>query len=286
MTELRSAVDDAARRLAAAGVPSPRHDAEQLAAHLLGVPRVRLLQHDTIDEAGYEQLVARRQRREPLQHILGWAPFRHLELAVGPGVVVPRPETEGVAGWAIDRAREVSAGGRSPLVVDLCTGSGAIALAVATEVPGSVVHAVELSASALGWARRNLAGSPVRLHEGDAAVALPELDGTVDGVVSHPPYVPADGQVRDPEVLEHDPAEALWGGGPDGLDVLRDVVSAAGRLLREGGWLVVEHADVQGRAVPAVVATAGGWTDVVDHPDLAGRDRFCTARRTREVSTP
>lgn len=286
MTELRAAITDAVRRLAAAGVPSPRHDAEQLAAHVLGVARVGLLQHDEIDGEAYERLVARRARREPLQHILGWAAFRHVELLVGRGVFVPRPETEVVAGWAIDRAREVVAAGRRPLVVDLCTGSGAIALAVADEVPEAVVHAVELAPAALAWAGRNLADSSVVLHEGDAEVALPELDGTVDVVVSNPPYIPDDGLVRDPEVLEHDPGEALWGGGPDGLDLMRGVVGAAGRLLRDRGWLVVEHADVQGASVPALVAAGGGWADVMDHQDLAGRDRFCTARRTAQVENP
>lgn len=285
MTGLRAAIAEAGRRLAAAGVPSPRHDAEQLAAHVLGVSRVGLLQHDEIDAEAYQRLVARRARREPLQHILGWAAFRHVELAVGPGVFVPRPETEVVAGFAIDRAREVASTGRRPLVVDLCTGSGAIALSVASEVPEAVVHAVELAPAALVWAGRNLAGSSVVLHEGDAVVALPELDGTVDVVVSNPPYIPDDGLVRDPEVLEHDPAEALWGGGPDGLDLMRGVAAAAGRLLRGGGWLVVEHADVQGESVPALVAAGGGWADVVDHHDLAGRDRFCTARRTGQVTT-
>lgn len=285
MTGLRAAIAEADRRLAAAGVPSPRHDAEQLAAHVLGVPRAGLLQHDEIDAESYQRLVARRVRREPLQHILGWAAFRHVELAVGPGVFVPRPETEVVAGWAIDRAREVASAGRRPLVVDLCTGSGAIALAVASEVPQAVVHAVELAPAALVWAGRNLAGSSVVLHEDDAVVALPELDGTVDVVVSNPPYIPDDGLVRDPEVLEHDPAEALWGGGSDGLDLMRGVVAAAGRLLRDGGWLVVEHADVQGGSVPALVAAAAGWADVMDHHDLAGRDRFCTARRTGQVKT-
>ena len=206
---------------------------------------------------------------------------------MGPGVFVPRPETEVVAGWAIDRAREVASAGRRPLVVDLCTGSGAIALAVASEVPEAVVHAVELDAGGAGLGRAGTwpARGPVVLHEGDAAVALPELDGTVDVVVSNPPYIPDDGLVRDPEVLEHDPAEALWGGGPDGLDLMRGVVAAAGRLLRAGGWLVVEHADVQGESVPALVAAAAGWADVVDHHDLAGRDRFCTARRTGQVKT-
>jgi len=201
-------------------------------------------------------------------------------------VFVPRPETEVVVGWAVDRARELVAAGRAPVVVDLCTGSGAIALAVADEVPTARVHAVELDPGALVWARRNLAGTAVELHEGDAATALPGLDGTVDLVVSNPPYIPPDGVIRDPEVAQHDPALALWGHGQDGLDVLRAVALTAGRLLRPGGWFVVEHADVQGEAVPAALREQGGWDQVADHRDLAGRDRFTTARRLPPAADP
>jgi release factor glutamine methyltransferase len=294
-------VGDAAADLAAAGVGSPRFDAEELAGWAFGVPRSQLRTLRELDAAGlgrFKAAVARRRGREPLQHITGVAAFRYVELAVGPGVFVPRPETEVVAGWAIDRAREVAADhGRPPLVVDLCTGSGAIALSVASEVPGSVVHAVELSDEALAWAARNLAGSGVALHGADARRALPELVGLVDVVVSNPPYIPADGQVRDPEVLEHDPGLALWGLGPDGLAVLGGVTARALELLRPGGWLVVEHADVQREAVVALLAaqraastksaesaeSAAGdqarWVDVTDHQDLAGRDRFATARK-------
>jgi release factor glutamine methyltransferase len=164
--------------------------------------------------------------------------------------------------------------------VDLCTGSGAIALAVADEVPTAVVHAVELAEPALLWARRNTASSRVVLHAGDARTALPELDAAVDVVVSNPPYIPADGQVRDPEVLEHDPPIALWGLGPDGLEVLRGVARRALELLRPGGWFVVEHADVQGAAVLDLLRQQGGWSRVSDHRDLTGRDRFATARKS------
>lgn len=281
MTDLCDALAQAAARLAAAGVPSPRHDAEALAAHLLGVPRGHLVAVREVDATALDALVGRRAAREPLQHIVGTAAFRHVEVAVGPGVFVPRPETEVVAGWAIDRAREVAASGRVPLVVDLCTGSGAIALAVADEVPTARVHAVELSEAAARWAAGNLAGvgERVTLHRADVADALPELDGRVDVVVANPPYVPPGATIRDPEVRAHDPGLALWGSGPDGLDVVRAVVRTAARLLRPGGWLVVEHADVQGESVPALVADHPGWAEVADHRDLAGRDRFCTARR-------
>jgi release factor glutamine methyltransferase len=276
-------VREAAGQLARAGVPSPQVDAAELAAWVLSVPRSRLPAVGPLDEpaaAAYAAAVRRRAERVPLQHITGRAAFRHVEVAVGPGVFVPRPETEVVVGWAVDRARELAAGPRSPVVVDLCAGSGVIALAVADEVPQAEVHAVEVSAAALVWARRNLVGTTVRLHAADAADALPELDAVVDVVVANPPYIPDDGLVRDPEVLAHDPPLALWGHGPDGLDVMRQVTESARRLLRPGGWLVVEHADVQGPAVGELLRRQGGWVDVADHPDLAGRSRFATARRS------
>ena len=284
-------VADAALAFQAVGVPSPRYDAEELAAHALGVPRSGLRSVQVLDEATitrFRAAVARRQAREPLQHILGTAAFRHVEVAVGPGVFVPRPETEVVAGFAIDRAREVVAEGRSPLVVDLCTGSGVIAISVAGEVPEATVHAVEVSEEALVWARRNVDGSGVRLQAGDATAAdvLAELDGTVDVVVSNPPYIPADGVVRDPEVLAYDPAVALWGNGPDGLGVLRGVAVRAQALLRPGGWFVVEHADVQGAAVVAALRDQGGWVEAADHRDLTGRDRYAVARRDAPTSAP
>jgi release factor glutamine methyltransferase len=286
---LRRRVADATERLSAAGVPSPRHDAEELAAFALRVRRADLVHHDRLDAAQVavlDEAVGRRARRVPLQHILGTAAFRHVEVRVGPGVFVPRPETEVVVGWAIDRVRDVAATGRTPVVVDLCTGSGVIALAVTDEVPAAQVHAVELDPGALPFARDNLAGTGVHLHEGDAAVALPGLDGSVDVVVSNPPYIPPDGVIRDLEVAEHDPPLALWGHGADGLDVMRLVALSARRLLRPGGWFVAEHADVQGAAVPALLLEQGGWVQVADHRDLAGRDRFATARRADVPPAP
>ena len=278
---VRETVDEATRRLAAAGVPSARHDAEALAAHVLGVDRRDLWRHEEIEpraQHSYDALVVRRERREPLQHLTGVAYFRHLTLAVGPGVFVPRPETELVAGVAIDEARRIASTGRTPVVVDLGTGSGAIARSVAEEVPAAVVHAVELADDALIWAKRNLEGSRVQLHTGDLAAGVPELDGTVDVVVSNPPYIPLDGVPRDPEVRDHDPVTSLYA-GVDGLDVIRIVAKVAARLLRPGGLVVVEHADEQGTAAPHVFAASGPWMEVVDHDDLAGRPRFVTARR-------
>jgi release factor glutamine methyltransferase len=276
----RDVIAKAAAELAAAGVPSSRHDAEELAAYVLGTQRQHLHAARPFDDAeltAYRELVARRASREPLQHLTGRAWFRHLELAVGPGVFVPRPETELVAGAAIDAARTVP--GRRPVVVDLGTGSGAIALAVATEVPRADVHAVEREDAALEWARRNFAGQPVDLRAGEMAEAFDDLDGTVDVVVSNPPYIPADAVPLDPEVRDHDPAAALWSGA-DGLDAVRVVERVARRLLRPGGVVVVEHADAQGESAPAVFTGAAGWSAVTDHLDLAGRPRYLTATRT------
>jgi release factor glutamine methyltransferase len=270
---LRAALADATARLEAAGVPSARHDAEALAAHSLGVARSDLWRHDDPGPE-FEAYVDRRAAREPLQHITGVAYFRHLTLQVGPGVFVPRPETEVV----VDAVLAALAGTESPRVVDLCTGSGALALAVATEVPGSEVHAVELEPAAHAWAARNCAGSSVDLRLGDMATAFPDLDGTVDLVVSNPPYIPVGAVVRDPEVAAHDPAVSLWS-GDDGLDAMRVVERVAARLLRAGGVVVAEHADLQGVSAPAVFAASGSWRDVADHRDLAGRDRYVTAVR-------
>lgn len=270
----RSLIRAAARRLAAAGVPSPLHDAEALAAHVAGVVRGDLWRGVVLDAAAYEGLVARRASREPLQHLTGQAHFRHRTLRVGPGVFVPRPETELVAQAAIEEAARCAT---VPVVVDLCTGSGAIALAVAEEVPGARVHAVELDPLAHAWAEHNCRDSGVHLRRGDAADAFPELDGRVDVVVSNPPYIPAAAAPLEPEVRDHDPPRALWGGA-DGLDVVRLVERSAARLLRAGGLVVVEHADAQATSAPAVFTGRGAWRDVRDHTDLSGRPRFVTAR--------
>jgi release factor glutamine methyltransferase len=266
----------AAERLAAAGVASPVYDAEELVAHVLGVPRSRLALVDRLPAAAadrYADLVEQRAARVPLQHLTGVAGFRRLDLAVGPGVFVPRPETEMLVEWVLGRLAP------GALVVDLCTGSGAVALAVADEAPGVRVHAVEVDPHALAWAARNVevTGLPVTLHRGDVTDPglLAALAGTVDVVTANPPYIPV-GAAVEREVAEHDPPAALWG-GEDGLDVVRAVERTAARLLRPGGLVAVEHADAQGDSVPAVLARAG-WADVADHPDLAGRPRFTTAR--------
>jgi release factor glutamine methyltransferase len=223
----------------------------------------------------YSELIDRRAAREPLQHLTGTAGFRYRELVVGPGVFVPRPETEVMVGWILERI----AGVKNPLVVDLCSGSGAIAGAVATERPDSVVHAVELSPEACVWARRNLAGTGAILHEGDIDGCLPEFDGQVDAVISNPPYIPLTAwESVTAEVRDHDPALALWS-GDDGLDEIKVVAATGARLLKPGGWFACEHADVQGESAPAVFTATGSFTEVRDQLDLSGRHRFTTGRR-------
>ncbi|MGJ9402494.1 peptide chain release factor N(5)-glutamine methyltransferase [Arthrobacter sp. KK5.5] len=280
--DLQTAIRRASARLAAAGVPSARVDAELLAAHLLGVGRGRvaaLALGGAPVPAGYDELVGERCRRLPLQHLTGTAHFRHLELSVGPGVFVPRPETEMLAQLAIDRARVVLAATGHARIVDLGTGSGAIAAAVASEVPGTTVYAVERSPLALAWAERNLSPHGVLLVSGDLRTALPEHDGAFDVVVSNPPYIPAGAVPNEPEAREHDPHEALYGGGADGMDVPAAVVRSASRLLVPGGYAAMEHAEVQAPAVAGLFASAGCWTGVTGHRDLAGRDRATSATK-------
>jgi release factor glutamine methyltransferase len=259
-------------------------DAELLLAHVLGVSRTGLLTLGDVPDdavARFEHLAVQRADRVPLQHLTGRAPFRHLELAVGPGVFVPRPETEQLVEWALGRLSGVA----EPVVVDLGSGSGAIALSIAHEHPGARVTAVERDPGAIEWTRYNAAAraavgdTPVEVLSGDMTDPdlLAELDGAVDLVVSNPPYVP-DGATVPREVADHDPPLALWG-GPDGLDVVRGLLRTAGRLLRPRGGLGIEHADQQGGALPALVRASGGWTGVEDRPDLAGRPRYTTAHR-------
>jgi len=275
---LLAEVAQATQRLADAGVPSPRNDAEELAAFVHGVKRGELHTVKDADfDARYWEVTARREAREPLQHITGRAYFRYLELQVGPGVFVPRPETESVVGWAIDAVRAMDV--VEPLIVDLCTGSGAIALALAQEVPRSRVHAVELSEDALRWTRKNVEGSRVDLRQGDALEAFPDLDGQVDLVISNPPYIPlTEWEYVAPEARDHDPQLALFS-GEDGLDLIRGIERTAHRLLRPGGVVVIEHADTQGGQVPWIFTEERGWADAADHPDLNNRPRFATARK-------
>jgi release factor glutamine methyltransferase len=283
MTLLLDEIALAAARLAEAGVESPRADAELIAAHVHGVTRSAL---HTVPDAAFDARfwddVARRASREPLQHITGLAYFRYLDLEVGPGVFVPRQETEIMTGWAIDELRKMDVS--EPTVADLGTGSGAIALAIAQEVPRAQVHAVEADPLARSWTRRNIArceaaaphlAGRVTLHGADFGAALEDLDGRIDLVISNPPYIPFNSWVP-PEVGEYDPATALWGGA-DGLDAIRVIERAAKRLLRPGGLVAVEHGAPQGAAVYWVFAEEHGWRATRNHSDLAGRDRFVTA---------
>ena len=271
--------------LESAGVPSPHADAELLIGHVLGASRgavqSKAITGDMLAEAevaSVTALVQRRAAREPLQHITGRAAFRSIELAVGPGVFVPRPETEGVAGIAIDALRAYES--PRPIAVDLGTGSGAIALAMAHEVPHAFVYGVEVSPLAFVWTKQNfraLAPDNAKPVFIDLADALPELDGTVSVVASNPPYIPVGAIPRDPEVRLFDPDIALYG-GDDGLDVVRQVSTTARRLLHEGGTLVIEHGELQA-AVVAELLAADGWHAVAGHRDLLGRDRATTALR-------
>jgi release factor glutamine methyltransferase len=280
MADRRLLVAGAVERLRAAGVASPEHDAAELLAHVLGTTRGRLLLVDEVEDSlaeRYDAVLARRAAREPLQHLTGSAAFRHVDLLVGPGVFVPRPETELLAGWAVAEATAR----HEPVVVDLGTGSGAIAKAVADEVPAARVHAVELDEGAHAWAVRNLAGTGVDLREGDLGTAFDDLVGAVDVVVSNPPYIPLEAwESVAIEARDHDPHLALFS-GDDGLDAIRVVERRAAELLRRDGVVGVEHADAQGESAPAVFAATGRWADVRDHPDLAGRARFLTARLAR-----
>jgi release factor glutamine methyltransferase len=276
----RALLTDATRRLEAAGCASPRRDAELLLAHVLDVSLGRLPLVEEVEPAAataYDALVTRRAARVPLQHLTGEAGFRRLTLAVGPGVFVPRPETELLAGWAIEQAAALE----HPVVVDLCTGSGAVAAAIADEVPHARVHAVELDPGALVWADRNLGDTAVDLRAGDFATAFDDLVGEVDIVTCNPPYIPLEAwESVEPEARDHDPDLALYS-GIDGLVAMRVLARRAAELLRPGGVLGAEHADVQGESAPAVFRATGRWAEVLDHRDLSGRARFVTARLAR-----
>lgn len=274
---------EAGRRLTDAGVASGPHDARALAEYVLGTSLVAADGASPAELERYRALVERRAGREPLQLITGRMFFRGLELRARPGVFIVRPETEVVAGVAIRAAREVADQGRQPLVVDLCAGSGAIACAVAAEVPSARVVAVEMDDAAARLARDNadvLVPGQVEVRRGDATspAMLAELDGRVDVVVSNPPYVP-DGDLEDAETEGWDPDLALYGGGGDGLEVPVGVVRRAAGLLAAGGVLVVEHDYRQGLALRQA-ACAAGLSQATTGQDLTGRDRYVCARRT------
>lgn len=277
MNALQQAISDAATALAAAGIDSARTDAEHLASHLIGVDRGRLMFAEPdpgfFDE--FRTLVGQRALRIPLQHLVGSAAFGPLTLTVGPGVFIPRPETEALLEWA--QAIPVPPGG---LIVDLCTGSGALALALASYRPDARVIAVEQSEEALRYARTNARGTTVELVHADVTDrdVLADLTGRVDLVVANPPYIP-NGADLEPEVAEHDPHAALFG-GPDGMAVIAPIVELVSRLLKPGGRVGVEHDDSTSAATVELFGAAGVFTDIAARRDLAGRYRFVTAVRS------
>jgi release factor glutamine methyltransferase len=280
MTVLRRAIDSAAALLAEAGIDSARFDAEELAAHLTGTDRGRLSLVESIDEEffpRYHDVVAARSRRVPLQHLIGTTAFGPVLLHVGPGVFIPRPETEAIFAWATAQRPDARS-----LIVDLCTGSGALAVALAQHLPAARVIGVDDSDAALEYARRNAEGTAVELVRADVTTPglLPELDGRVDVVVANPPYVP-DSVVLEPEVAQHDPSHAVFG-GPDGMTVITAVVGLAGRWLRPGGLCAVEHDDATSSQTVELVESTGLFDDVRARQDLTGRPRFVTARRRGE----
>ncbi|KAA9395646.1 peptide chain release factor N(5)-glutamine methyltransferase [Kocuria coralli] len=277
---LAQALRWATAELGAAGVASAEADAVLIAAHLLNLDRGEVQAKAIIGAPvpeGFEELVRRRSRREPLQHLTGTAPFRRIELAVGPGVFIPRPETELLVDLAAERLRRDQAEGTPrPLAIDLCTGSGAIAAALADEVPHARLFAVELSEEAHAWAQRNLAGHRVDLRLGDATRVPDDLRGRMDVVVSNPPYVPGDEVPTEPEVIDHDPRMALMGGGADGMQIPERIIAAAASLLKAGGWCAIEHAESQAAAVAEAFARHG-FSEVEGHDDLTDRPRATSA---------
>ena len=292
--DVKATISNATSLLTEAKVSSPQVDAELLLAHVLGVERTQLITISQISDeqfSDFNDLVARRANRVPLQHLTGVAYFRHLELAVGPGVFVPRPETELLVDAAIAHLKNIPAPRNA---VDLCSGSGAIALSIALEVPGTIVLAVELSDDAVKWLAHNIVdhaaqleavGSHVFIHHGNAGdrTLLADMVGQIDAVVTNPPYIPSDMIPRDPEARDHDPAIALFS-GLDGLDVAREVVVVAADLLKTGGFFGMEHADVQGESMPALFdAMPNTWTNVKDNLDYNKLPRFTTAVRSTEV---
>lgn len=274
-------LSDASSKLSAAGVTSAKVDAELIACFCLDISRSDLQLmlatnqvFPTDSQERFELALARRVSREPLQHITGTAPFRHVELAVGPGVFTPRPETEQVVDFALEKISAIA----NPLVVDLCSGSGAIAISLATEISGSNVYAVELSKDAYGYLVRNAISyglEETNLRNQDLQFCLPELDGQVDLVISNPPYIPNDAVPIDLEVQRHEPSMSLYG-GVDGLDVVRQISIRAMKLLKSGGLLVMEHADSQSSDIGKLLL-GEGWLEIEARLDLAGKERMISA---------
>lgn len=277
-TRLRCAIESATTLLADAGIDSARYEAEELAAHLTGTERGRLPLIDSPDDTffdRYHAAIAARSRRVPLQHITGTAAFGPLRLLVGPGVFIPRPETEAILEWATAQRLP-----EAPVIVDLCTGSGALAIALAQHWPEARLLGIDDSDAALEYARKNSAGTKVELLHADVTKPglLTDLDGQVDLVVANPPYVP-DGAPVEPEVSHYDPSHAVFG-GTDGMAVINAIVRLAGRWLRPGGFFAVEHDDTTSSLTCELISGTELFDDVVARTDLTGRPRFVTARRS------
>jgi release factor glutamine methyltransferase len=280
---ISEALEFATDKFSAAGVLSPSVDAELLGCFILEIDRSELtllaIDNQSFPEnrlSEFLDAVRRREKREPLQHITGLAPFRHLELEVGPGVFIPRPETEQLVDLAIEKLQKVN----SPLIVDLCSGSGAIAIALSTELESSTVYAVELSSEAFEYLTRNFQryGLDTKtLRNENLTNALDELQGKVDLIVSNPPYIPDASVPIDLEVKLHDPSIALYG-GEDGLEVIRQISTRALYLLGPGGQLVLEHANTQAPAIGELLLSEG-WQEIVSSQDLTGKNRMISAVR-------
>jgi len=277
------ALETATDRLTSAGVLSPSVDAELLGCLVLGIERAELTMRSIREEVfpeekflQFEAAVARRVKREPLQHITGLAPFRYIELHVGPGVFTPRPETEQLVERAIGHVRNV----QKPVVVDLCSGSGAIAIALATELKDPSVYAVELSEPAFKFLTRNFEKYGLDTKNAkneDLANAFDELEGQVDLVISNPPYIPDSAVPVGIEVQLHEPSLALYG-GEDGLDVIRRISERARYLLKPSGLMLMEHSDSQAQAIIQLLLSKG-WLEVTSSQDLAGKDRIISAKK-------
>lgn len=274
---LRQAINEATAALAEAGVATAQVDAELLAAHLAGTDRGRLAiitEPDTEFFRRYDEVIAARARRIPLQHLTGSAAFGPIEVAVGPGVFIPRPETEAMLEWALAQRLP-----DDPLIVDLCTGSGALAIALAGRWPTARVIAIDDDPVALDYARRNAESTSVEVRGADVTTPglLSELTGTVDLVVSNPPYIPL-GADLEPEVAEHDPEHALFGGA-DGMAVITPIIELAGGWLRPSGLLAIEHDDTTSPQTVEMITATSLFDAITPHCDLTGRPRFVTARR-------
>ena len=286
MSDIKPLLRSAKEKLAAAEISEV--DAEHLLAYVLGISRMDLHNSVKLDEAlkalgdfgviedTFAKLISRRAAHEPLQYLTGIAYFRHLEIEVGPGVLVPRPESELLVEAVLTHIKNLEEKVTGEIsVIDLGAGSGALSLAIATEAPRSRVIAVEKSADAIVWLKKNVAriSENVRVVEGDVADVLPGVK--CDAVIANPPYVP-DNQSLPRDVAEHEPHIALFGGAT-GLELPKRFIDAAARLLKSGGVLAIEHTEEQGSAIDALLSK--DFIDIAVHQDLTGRPRWSSAVR-------